>query len=191
MTNTDSKPITTSKPNTDSKPTTSTGNPGDDPVHRRKIMATIARRSFCVVASTSEAGRAHSAGVVYDHYDGSLWIHARTDSRKVVNMAANPWVGVNIAFRRLPVGPPYTIHFQARAEIVALDAPEVRALLAQGELKAISGHGALDMPNSCFVRIEPRGRIHSYGPGARIIDLIRDPLNHGAASFRLDDAAGM
>lgn len=167
--------------------TTSTPDAG----HRHKILKTIARRSFCVVASTSTAGRSHAAGVVYDHHDGALWFHARSDSRKVRNVAVNPWVGVNIPFRRLPFGPPYTIHFQARAEIVALDAPEVRAILADGGLKAISGHGALDMPDSCFVRIEPRGNIHSYGPGASIIDLARDPLNHGAASFRLTDGEAL
>ncbi|MEL7155899.1 MAG: pyridoxamine 5'-phosphate oxidase family protein [Actinomycetota bacterium] len=157
-----------------------------DARHRAKILATIARKSFCVLASTSAANRAHAAGVVYAEADGALWVHARADSRKVRNVAANPWVGVTIPFRRLPFGPPYTIHFQARAEVVALDAPEVRALVAAGRLGAITGHGALEMPGACFVRIEPRGTIHSYGPGARLIDLIRDPLNHGAASFPID-----
>ncbi len=43
------------------------------------------------------------------------------------------------------------------------------------------------MPDGVFVKIEPTGKIHSYGPGARAIDLIRDPLNHGAASFQLEE----
>ena len=49
-----------------------------------------------------------------------------------------------------------------------------------GALDAISGHGALDMADGCFIAIRPTGSIHSYGPGARMIDLIRDPLNSGA-----------
>ncbi|MEM9612059.1 MAG: pyridoxamine 5'-phosphate oxidase family protein [Actinomycetota bacterium] len=157
--------------------------PGDDERHRRRILATIARRSFCVVATTSSAGRPHAAGVVYDHHAERLWFHTRTDSRKGRNLAANPWAAVTIPFRRLPAGPPFTIHFQARAELLALDAPDVTAAIDAGALKGISGHGALDMPGSCFVRLAPVGSIHSYGPGARTLDLIRDPLNHGAASF--------
>ncbi len=170
--------------------TTASPTPAAADAHRRRILATIARKSFCVLASTSPAGRPHAAGVVYDHHDGSLWLHTKTDSRKAKNVAANPWVGVTIPFRRLPLGPPFTIHFQARAELVALDAPEAVAALDTGDLDGISGHGALDMPDSCFVRIQPQGSIHSYGPGARTIDLIRDPLNHGAASFPLDAEAG-
>lgn len=159
----------------------------DDPAHARRILRTIAKRSFMTLATVSPAGRPHSAGVVYSAVGTSLWFHTMTTSRKARNIAANPHVGVTIPFRRLPAGPPFTIHFQARAELVALDDPGVTALIDQGELKAISGHGALEMADAAFVELVPTGAIHSYGPGARAIDLIRDPLNNGAASFRLDE----
>ncbi len=158
----------------------------DDPAHARRILRTIAKRSFMTLATVSPAGRPHSAGVVYDAVGTSLWFHTMTTSRKARNIASNPYVGVTIPFRRLPAGPPFTIHFQAEAELVALDDPAVTSLIAGGELEAISGHGALEMSDAAFVRVVPTGAIHSYGPGARAIDLIRDPLNHGAASFRLD-----
>lgn len=154
---------------------------------RAKVLATMAKKSFCTVATTSPAGRSHSAGVVYDWVDGTLWVHASGSSRKARSIAANPHVGICIPFRRLPVGPPFTIHFQATAELVAMDDPRIRRLLDAGELGGIAGHGALDMPDGCFIAIRPTGRIHSYGPGARIIDLIRDPLNSGAASFEFDE----
>lgn len=159
----------------------------DDPAHVQRILRTIAKRSFMTLATVSPAGRPHSAGVVYSGVGTSLWFHTMTTSRKARNIAANPHVGVTIPFRRLPAGPPFTIHFQARAELVALDDPGVTALIDQGELKAISGHGALEMADAAFVEVVPTGAIHSYGPGARAIDLIRDPLNNGAASFRLDE----
>lgn len=170
--------------------TSSAASPTASPALRDKILRTIERKSFCTLATTSPAGRSHSAGVVYDAVDGTLWIHTMAGSRKARSIAANPEVGVCIPFRRLPVGPPFTIHFQATAEIAAMDDPEVRRLLDAGELGSISGHGALDMPDGCFVAIRPKGTIHSYGLGARTIDLIRDPLNTGARSFRLDERAG-
>ncbi|MFW2380954.1 MAG: pyridoxamine 5'-phosphate oxidase family protein [Acidimicrobiales bacterium] len=157
------------------------------PQLQRKILKTIARKTFCTIATTSPAGRSHSAGVVYESVDGTLWVHSLRTSRKVRSIAANPHVGVCIPYRRLPVGPPFTIHFQATAEIVEMDDPEVLQLLGQGRLKAISGHGALDLPEGCFIAIRPHGNIHSYGPGARTVELIRDPLNSGASSFRFEE----
>lgn len=159
------------------------------PELQAKILRTIDRKSFCTLATTSPAGRSHSAGVVYEAVDGTLWIHTLAGSRKARSIAANPEVGICIPFRRLPVGPPFTIHFQATARIVAMDAPEVRRLLDAGKLGSIAGHGALDMADGCFVAIRPKGTIHSYGLGVRTIDLIRDPLNTGARSFRLDETA--
>lgn len=153
----------------------------------RKIVRTIERKTFCTLASVSDAGFSHSAGVVYESVNGTLWVHADASSRKGRNIAANPNVGVCIPFRKLPFGPPYTIHFQARAKLVAMDSPEALGLLSAGRLKAISGHGALDMPDGSFIKITPRRSIHSFGPGARVIDLIRDPLNSGAHSFGLAD----
>lgn len=159
------------------------------PALPRRILATIQKKSFCTLATTSPASRSHVAGVVYESVDGTLWVHTSKTGRKVRSIASNPHVGVCIPFRKLPMGPPYTIHFQATARIVEMDDPEVQALLKAGKLKSISGHGALEMPDGCFVAIAPHGTIHSYGPGARVIDLIRDPLNSGARSFRLDGSA--
>lgn len=169
--------------------TTPSISPPTSPALRQRIMATIAKKSFCTLATTSPAGRAHSAGVVYEAVDGELWVHASAASRKARSIASNPHVGVCIPFRRLPIGPPFTIHFQATAEITAMDGPRARSLLDAGHLKSIAGHGALEMVDGCFIRIEPKGRIHSYGLGARIIDLIRDPLNNGAAHVLLDEVA--
>lgn len=157
-----------------------------DPDLQGKILRTIAKKRFCTLATTSSAGFPHCAGVVYDTVDGQLWIHTERTSRKGRNIAANPRVGVCVVYRKLPVGPPFTIHFQATARIVEMDNPEAQTLLAAGELSGISGHGALDLPDGCFVCIEPTGAVHSFGPGATTLDLIRDPLTTGARSFRLE-----
>lgn len=158
------------------------------PATERAVRRVISKRTFCTIASTSAEGHSHSAGVVYGFADGTLWVHTLRTSRKARNVVAGGRVGVCIPFRRLPIGPPFTIHFQATAELVAMDDPTVVALIESGALKGITAHGELEMPDGCFIRIDPVGRIHSFGPGARIIDLVRDPLNAGGHSFEADGA---
>lgn len=161
--------------------------PDTDAKQARKVRKVIDTKTFATLATTSPAGRPHVAGVLYDEADGALWVHTMRSSRKARSIAANPHVAVCIPFRKLPAGPPYTVHFQATARIVEMDDPEVLALLDAGELKTVSAHGALDEPNAVFVRVAPNETVHSYGLGANPIDLIRDPLHTGAASVRLDD----
>lgn len=165
--------------NTENRPTTA------DTRLQRKILRTIERRTFCTLSTVSAAGRPHVAGVVYDSVGTTLWVHTLRSSRKARNIAHEPNVAVCLPFRRMPMGPPFTIHAQATATLVDMDDPRVTELLDAGHLGHVSGHGALDMPDGVFAAIALRGTIHSYGPGARIIDLARDPLNHGAASFPL------
>ncbi len=159
------------------------------PKETRAVLKTLAKKSFCTLATVSPAGRSHSAGVIYDWVDGSLWVHLERTSRKARNIAASGDAGVCVPFRRLPVGPPFTIHFQAEAELFDMDAPEVLTLLDAGALSTISGHGALDMPQGCFLRLTPRRTVHTFGLGVKIIDLIRDPIGSGSRSYELDGSA--
>ncbi len=170
-------------------PATTTADGADhiaDERQRARVSAQIAKRSFATMATTSPAGRPHAAGVIYEAVGENLWIHTLRSSRKARNIAASGHVGITIPFRKLPVGPPSTIQFQAEAEIVDMQAPEVTELLASGKLRSIAGHGALEMADGCFVRIAPPRTVHSFGLGAKIIDLIRDPLNSGARTVRFD-----
>lgn len=155
---------------------------------RRKVLRFLASCDFCTLSTVSPAGHPHAAGVVYAHADGALWFSTLRSSRKARNIDSNGRVGVCVPFRRLPVGPPFTIHFQAQADLLSADDPEVRRLTDRGALKSITSHGELDLPDGCFVRVRPTGTIHSFGPGAGLLDLIRDPIGSGARSFRLADA---
>lgn len=150
-----------------------------------KVRRTIHTKSFATLATTSPAGRSHAAGVIYDEVDGELWVHTMRSSRKARSIAANPHVAICIPFRKLPAGPPYTVHFQATAQLVDMGDRGVLDLLEAGELDSISGHGALDEPDGVFLRITPNDVVHSYGLGANPIELIRDPLHTGARSVSL------
>ncbi len=167
----------------------------DDPAQIRRIERTITKKSFAVLSTVSDAGFPHAAGVIYEaatrpSRDGgeprlALYIHTMRHSRKARNIAVEPRVGVVIPVRSLPVGPPFNVQFQGRAELLAMDDPEIVALLDHGRLDSIAGHGALDEPDGCFVRITPGRRIHSYGIGVSALAVARDPLHHGPRMVNL------
>lgn len=147
----------------------------------RIATAALARRTVATIATVSPAGRPHAAVVQYaatgDPLAPVLWSSTDLDSRKARNIAANPYVGVTVAFQRLPLIPPATVQFQGRAEIVDVDDPELRELARTGAIKAVTGHGELDRPGVCFLKIVPGRRLHTYALGMSIVALVRDPLN--------------
>lgn len=147
----------------------------------------IARHTYCTLATGST--RPHVAGVIYAAVDDALYVSTLRGSRKARNIAANPRVAVTIPIRRLPIGPPATVQFQGTAEVLAVDDPEVVALAAAGRLKPITGHGELELPDGCVLRIRPGRRLITFGLGMSLLRLIRDPLNTGG-SVELPPAAG-
>jgi len=149
-----------------------------------QVDRAIRRRSFCTLATVSPAGRPHAAGVLYAYAEGALYVSTQRDSRKARNIAANPAVFVWVPVRRVPVGPPSGVQFAAEAELLDNDDTEVRRLAAGGLLKAITGHGELELDGGCFVRIAPGPTIHTYGIGLPLHRLIRDPLNAGGRLVR-------
>lgn len=140
------------------------------------VERAIARRSYCVLATVSGAGRPHAAGVIYAFVDGDLWVSVDRSSRKARNIAGNRSVHVQIPVRRGPVGPPSSVQFAATADLFAPGDPEVQRLLAAGRLKKVSGHGELERPDAALVRIRPGRVLHTHGLGLSLLALIRDPL---------------
>jgi hypothetical protein len=155
-----------------------------EPMTEHDILKLLARRSFCTLASTSPDGRAHVAGVLYALDGTTLYVSTLRSSKKARNIAANPEVSICVPIRRLPVGPPSSLQFAARGELLATDDPEIDRLAAEGHLKAITGHGELDLPDGCIIRITPARRITTYGLGMPLRRLLKDPL-HAAGAVSL------
>ena len=141
------------------------------------VRRALAKRSFATLSTTSPKGRPHAAGVLYVFNSSELIINTLRSSRKAKNIKANPNVGVCVPVRRLPVGPPSSIQFQATAQLLDLDDPEIVPLLESGELKSLTSHGELDEPDGCFVRIAIGPRMLTYGLGMSVRALIADPLH--------------
>jgi hypothetical protein len=171
-------------------PVDASGHPVDDADQAARVLRALRSRNFAMLATVSSAGFPHAAGVQYALAGSDtapvLYTHTMRSSRKARNVAAEGRVGVVVPVRRLPVGPPFTLQFQARAEIVEMDSPEIAGLLAGGRLKEVSSHGELDEPDGCYLRIVPNGTIHTYGIGVSAIGVARDPLHVGARTVRLD-----
>ncbi len=141
------------------------------------VLAAIAKRTFCTLATASPSGRPHVAGVLYQAVDAALYVSTERDSRKARNIVANPNVAVSVPVRRAPVGPPSTIQFQSRAEVLDPGDPRLRELADAGRLGAVTGHGELDLPGGCFLSIPLPRRLLTYGLGMSLIRLIRDPMD--------------
>jgi hypothetical protein len=150
------------------------------------IRKALEKRSFATLATTSPAGRPHVAGVLYELVNDALYINTMRSSRKARNIAANSNVAVCVPVRRIPVGPPSTIQFQAAAEILALDSTEITALVEAGKLRSLTNHGELEMPDGCFLRVGLSPRVVTYGLGMSLSRLMSDPLNAGASAVLRD-----
>lgn len=144
-----------------------------DPAAVRRL---VERRSVATLATVSAAGRPHAATVLYAVAEGALYVSTDRDSRKARNVAETGHAAIAIAVRRLPVGPPSGIQFQAPAEVLATDDPAVTRLAADGRLRAITAHGELELPDGCFLRLELPSRAHTYGIGMSMWQLLRHPL---------------
>ena len=171
--------------NPDSNPST---NPGTGAVGQPswspppdKVRKALTKRSFATLATTSAAGRPHVAGVLYEFFGdtNTMILNTLRTSRKARNIAANPHVAVCVPVRRLPVGPPSSVQFQATAELLANDHPDIVALVNAGSLKSLTSHGELDLVDGCFVRINFGPRVLTYGLGMPLRTLIADPLAAG------------
>jgi hypothetical protein len=150
-----------------------------DPAQVQRTKKAIRRKSFAVLSTVSAAGFPHAAGVLYSSVDTTLYVHTMRSSRKARNVVDTGRAAVVIPVRRLPVGPPFTVQFQAAAAVLAMDDPEIVAHLDKGRLGKITGYGALEEPDGCFIRIVPAARVHTYGIGVSAIAVARDPLHVG------------
>lgn len=147
-----------------------------------RVLRSIQKRSYCTLATVSSAGRPHAAGVLYELVGDQMFVNTTASSRKARNVAHTPHVGVVVPIRRIPAGgPPSAVQFQSTASVLTVDHPEVVRLVAAGELASITSHGELELPDTCFIRVELPRRLHTYGLGMSLWSLARDPL--GAAGI--------
>ncbi len=141
------------------------------------VRRAIAKRSFCMLATTSSAGLSHVSGLHYKAIGTTLYANTRASTRKARNVADNPHVAVSIAVRRMPIGHPSLVLFQGTADLLTADDPEISEMLEDGTLKSLTRVGELKLPDLVFLRITPNRRINTYALGMPLTRLIRNPLD--------------
>jgi len=145
-----------------------------------RVLRRLQRRSFATLATTSANGRPHVAGVLYELADSVVYINTLRLSRKARNVAATGSAALCVPIRRLPIGPPSTVHVQSEADVIDMDHADIAALLGAGKLKSITSHGELELPDACFIRVSLDGRrLLTHGLGMSIPTLIGDPIAAG------------
>ncbi len=149
--------------------------PTDD--RRAAVEAAIAGNAFCTLATSSSENRPHVAGVLYALVGRELYVHTDQASRKARNIAANARVAVCVPVEVEPGSPPNTVSLQGTATLLATDAPEISTLIADGSLAAVTSHGELERPETCFIKITPGQRVAIYGIGVSEEAIAADPLS--------------
>jgi general stress protein 26 len=149
----------------------------DQSALRSAVTDAIANHSFCTLATSSAENRPHVAGVIYALVGRDLYINTDTTSRKARNVTENARAAVCIPVQADPDGPPFTVSLQGTATVLQNDDPEIVGLVADGRLAAITSHGELERPGTCFIKITPGRRVATYGVGVPEEELAADPLS--------------
>jgi general stress protein 26 len=144
---------------------------------RAAVADVIASNSFCTLATSSADNRPHVAGVLYALVGRDLYINTDTTSRKVRNIEENQRVAVCIPVQVDPQAPPFTASMQGTAAVLQNDDPEIVSLVADGSLAAVTSHGELERPGTCFVKVSPGRRVATYGIGISEEEFAADPLS--------------
>jgi hypothetical protein len=148
----------------------------EDERQRKRVRRAIERGSFCVLATSSAANLPHVVGVVYVEVEGLVYVSTLRTSVKARNVLANGRVAICVPVRRFPLGPPFHVAFQGRAELCPPDDSRIARLLEQTRLRPITSHGELEHPDSVFLIITPGRTASSYGVGVPLRELLSDPL---------------
>jgi nitroimidazol reductase NimA-like FMN-containing flavoprotein (pyridoxamine 5'-phosphate oxidase superfamily) len=148
----------------------------DQSAARSAVTDAVANHTFCTLATSSAENRPHVAGVIYALVGRDLYINTDTTSRKARNVTENARAAVCIPIQAAAEGPPFTVSLQGTATILQNDDPEIVGLVADGRLAAITSHGELERPGTCFIKIKPGRRVATYGVGIPEEQLAADPL---------------
>lgn len=149
----------------------------DARTQRAAVEHALVTNWFCTLATSSGENRPHVAGVLYALVDRDLYVNTDAASRKARNIAANDRVAVCIPVPSAPDAPPFTASLQGTACLLATDDPSITTLIEQGRLAAITSHGELDRPGTCFVKITPGRHVATYGIGVSEDAINADPLS--------------
>jgi len=138
------------------------------PTSANEIWPHIEKWPFGVLGFVTAAGESRSAGVMYKVKDRVLYVLTGCDTWKAKHIRSNPHVSMTVTIQRLPVRvrmvPPAAITFAGIAEVVDIDEVE-------SDIREALTRGIDDMPNTCAIKIVPKGNFVTYGIGIPAMEM--------------------
>jgi general stress protein 26 len=144
-----------------------------------KVLRQLRKQHFLVLATVSDDGRPHAAGVNYGvsrpDRDLALYVMTRTHLQKARHIARNPNVSLVVPLTRrfLWFLPPPTIQLHGRAEILDWTDEEGTAVfrrfwIGRRILEAYQASHRRGEARICFLKITPDPAITTYMVGSSI-----------------------
>lgn len=158
-----------------------------------RVLSQLRKHNFAVLATVSEDGRPHSAGVNYGvsrpGRDLAIYVMTRTHLQKARNIAQNPNVSLVVPLTRrfLWFLPPPTIQLHGRAQILDWTDQEGtdvfrRFWMGRRILGAYQASYRRGETRICFLKITPDPVMYTYMVGSSIWQL-RRRMESGAAKI--------
>jgi hypothetical protein len=151
----------------------------------RFIEEQLRKMTFGVLSTLNPGGSLQTTGILYgvSPPGAGLRLYLLTDQSylKVRNILKNPEVSFLVPFPHhfLRFVPASCISFPGTAEIVPEDDPEARGAFQASRILRMNLEEISNMENAVFIKIRPKRRMHCYGVGFGLMELMRDAAGAG------------
>ena len=151
----------------------------------RFIEAQLRKMTFGVLSTISPGGSLQTTGILYGvSPPGSAFrLYLLTDPSylKVRNILRNPEVSFLVPYPHhfLRFVPASCISFPGTAEILPDDDPEGRSAFQANRILRMNLEEAARMEEVVYIKIRPKRRMHCYGVGFGLLELMRNSAEAG------------
>ncbi len=149
------------------------------------IEAQLRKKSFGVLSTINPVGSLQTTGILYAVSPPSaafrLYLITDRSYLKTRNISRNPEVSFLVPYPHhlLPFVPASCISFPGTAEIVPEDDPEARGAFQASRILRMNLEEISSMEDAVFIKIRPKRRMHCYGVGFGLMELMRDAAGAG------------
>jgi hypothetical protein len=149
------------------------------------VEAQLRKMTFGVLSTINPGGSLQTTGILYglSRPGTGFRVYLMTEERflKVRNIRRNPEVSFLVPyphhfFRFVPAS---CISFPGTAEIVRRDAPEAREAFLTSRILRGNLEQASSIEGVVYIEIRPKRRMHCYGLGFGLLELMRNPAAAG------------
>ena len=151
----------------------------------RFIEEQLRKMSFGVLSTVNRDGSLQTTGILYGvSPPGTAFrLYLLTDPGylKVRNILRNPEVSFLVPYPHhfLRFVPASCISFPGTAEIVPEDDPEARGAFQASRILKMNLEEVSSMEEAVFIKIRPKRRMHCYGVGFGLMELMRNVSEAG------------